>query len=684
MRRLTPRRIWLGVALAAAGASAALPSHAADEPPAVDLRLDAVDPGWVSSGASVDLTASLHAATEDVPDATDLRVTLSTTEPVGSRDEVEAWLAQGAGGARTRQDVQTPSAPGDRPVDLSLTLDAPTVDRPMVVPVIVAVSGEVDGERRVIDLQRTVVPVLPSLGAEAPRTGSTRLGWVVQVAADLSAQQFASDEQERRAAWSDAVSASPSVAAATAVAEHVTRAVDPALVPHLTEEQAEGVLQDLQGSVWRTPRYGLRPVVLREGEDDLWRQATSSTEGLAAPLLVDLSSSTGRPASDDAQLGRLLDSSAGPTVVLAPAGFRGEDVATGGEAGDDPGNWWSGHRVGWVDQTISHHLTTQSGTPGDEAGVAVPAQAMLGLSLVPGDEAAAAGADAPGGRQNLVVAPDPMQVDATALERAVRAAQDAPWLDSMPASELVGCVADGCGESPGDGTAQWPAVEPPIESLARSRDLPAVQRDAADLAPVVTDTPRQLLQDLPVSQLSDRWTSEEDREQALDQTARTLRTLLRALSVDDSSVNLLADSAELRATIANDSGLSFENLRVVVSPGNHRITVEQPESSLGLGPRGRASTAFTARAHAAGQVPLRVIVTTPDGDRVLARGEVAVNARPADNWWYAGLGIVTALLIGFGAWRTVRQARGHGAATDDQQDASDATPPRPRDSGDPL
>ena len=162
--------------------------------------------------------------------------------------------------------------------------------------------------------------------------------------------------------------------------------------------------------------------------------------------------------------------------------------------------------------------------------------------------------------------------------------------------------------------------------IAQNLDLP---RDPAALAEVVDRGPTDLLRDGPLAQLSTVWENEEQRQQSWTELHRTTDDLLRALDVEDSTVNLLADDAELRATVANSSTTSFHDLRVVVRPGNDRVTADQPEGSLGLGARGRASTSFTARTHAAGQVPVRILVTTPDGGRVLARGEVTVNARPA-------------------------------------------------------
>lgn len=647
MRRLIrrPARWGLtGAALAAAACLPTAPAHAADATPAVDLRLDEVAPGWVTGGDEVRLTASVHGTEVG---ATDLRVTVSTASPLTSRQEVSTWLDGGDHPGRDRiavEELESPAA--GKQQELALTLQAPATQQPVGLPVVVTVSGEVDGERQVIDLQRTVVPVLPEGGAVEP---TTRLGWVLPTTVPLDAGLFTASSEDREAAWSDAVSASPSVAAATRLGDRVTPLVDPALVPHLGDDQAEAVLTASAGGAWHCPRHGLRPLALRAGEDALWERATASGDGANGPLVLDLSSSTGRLGSDDPLLRELVATTGPDTAVLAPAGFRDESTDSGPGAAQDPGNWWEDRRVGWVDQAMSHHLTTQAGdAAGDQGGTAVPTQAVLGLSLFTGTE---------GELHDLVLLPDPGSVDAEALSRAVDAAESAPWALSMPASELLACTADGCPAPPREGTAQWPAIEPDEEFAERPADFDRLSGDAAALATVTTGSRRDLLLEGPVALLSDQWEDDRARTEALTELRRGIAELLGALDVEESTVNLLADSAELRATVANGSPTTFENLRVQVSPGNYRVTVDQPEGALGLGPRGRASTAFTAEAHAAGKVPLRITVTTPDGQRVLARGEVVVNARPSDGWWYAGIGIVTALFIGFGAWRTVRQVR---------------------------
>ncbi|OFS13715.1 MULTISPECIES: hypothetical protein [Kytococcus] len=672
MRRLTRRGLRLGVALAAVGgallpsalpapaATAAhlpsssvtgrhLPAEAAADRPPVDLRVDEVAPGWVTGGHDVRLTASLTAADTEV---TDLRVTLSTAAPLDSRKEVTAWLDAG-GGERRREQVRSAgrlSIGASREVALDLT--SPTVDRPRVLPVSVAVSGVVDGERRLLDVQRTVVPVLPEGGVD--RT-TARVGWAVGATAPLSAALLDEEDDERRAAWTRALDLSGSVAAATDLGDRVTPVVDPAVVPHLSGDRADALGTSRDGA-WRLVRHAVDPLDVDPAREALWRHATAPQEGVERPLVLDLSSSSGRQGSDDPRLHRLVDATAEDTVVLAPSGFRGEDTASGRDAAADPGNWWRGHRVGWVDQASSHHLGEQESAPqGDAGGRALPGQALLGLTLLADETREAHGAD-PGQVPDLVLAPDPARVDAAALRHAVDLATSAPWLQSVPAAEMLACTRDCPTEAP-EGTASWPAIEPRTPRPSPPAELPSVTGDAAALAEVVDRGPTDLLRDGPLAQLSTVWENEEQRQQSWTELHRTTDDLLRALDVEDSTVNLLADDAELRATVANSSTTSFHDLRVVVRPGNDRVTADQPEGSLGLGARGRASTSFTARTHAAGQVPVRILVTTPDGGRVLARGEVTVNARPATGWWYAGIGIVTALLIGFGAWRTVRQVR---------------------------
>ncbi len=664
------RRVRRGLALGAVGVLSTLPAHAGTvhpatswaDPPPVDLRLDEVEPGWVTGGREVSLTASVHTTDESV---SDVRVTLSTSDVVTDRDGVTEWLEQGRGARHRVRSESVGSVGSDTHRSLDLTLPTAPSDRPVVLPVSVAVSGTVDGEREVLDVQRTVVPVLPEAGSpERPTTPTTRVGWLLGVTAPLSSEQFSSSTEQRTGAWTEAVGDSPSVDAAATLGDEVTPAVDPALVPHLDEELSAEVLSPEDG-LWRLSRFGVDPAAVHRDDTALWERATKPTDAVDGPLLLDLSSAEGRRGSSDAELRRLVSRTPEDTVVLAPAGFRDEGTSSGKGAEEDPGNWWNRRRVGWVDQGLSHHLASpRDPSSGDETGRAVPGQALLGLTLLPGD------VPDPDRPRDVVAAPDPTRVDGEALADALELAGKAPWLESLPASELLSCTASSCPTGPGEGTARWPAITD--EGTPREVEpLGSLVDNARALASVTTGSQQDLLQDAPVALLSDAWTQPWQRQRALEQAEQTHDDLLGALDVEDSTVNLLADSAELRATVANSSTTTFEDLRVVVSPGNYRVTADQPEDTLQLGPGGRASTSFTAQAHAVGQVPVRILVTTPDGEQVLARGEVTVHARPADGWWYTGIGIVTALLIGFGAWRTVRQVRS-------------GAPPSPSETGDPA
>lgn len=670
MRRLrlprAPRRALLAAAggLLALPASLATPAHAASADASLaDLRIETVEEPWARSGDTVTLGTSVSAGDADVDD---LRLTFSTMPPLTTRDEVSAWLEGGTTSGRTEQSrtVIDGVAAGQSAAS-ELGLEVPDTDQPVVLPLVVAVSGVVDGQRELLDVERTVLPVLPpaeglpgatAASDDATPKVSTRLGWMLGVTGELTDEQFSSDAAERRAAWDEQLAANPSLAAATRLHDRVTPVVDPSLVSHLSEDQSTALFPDGSSESWRLPRQDVDPLTVQgppEEQERVWERATAAGQG-AGPLVVDMSSRTGRLGSTDPRAQERADSLPERSVVLAPAGFRGQEAGSGEGAGQQEGNRWQGHRVGWVDQGISHHLTAQGGQDGDTGGTALPAQALLGLTLVTGDEASPS---------DLVLLPDPEQVDADALEVALDAVESAPWTTSLSAAALLECPGQGCAGTSPRGTAHWSGIEPED----RLPDLPqeaALHREALQLASAVAGPTEDLLRDTPLALQSDRWRSAAERDRAHQGLHALVEELTGALDVEGSTVNLLADEATLRATIANRTDIPFADLRVSVQPGNYRVSVDQPQEALSLGTDGRASTTFTARAHAAGQVPLRVVVTTPDGQKVLARGEVTVNARPSEGWWYAGLGIVIALFIGFGAWRTVRQVRAAAPSSD--------------------
>ncbi|SNC65301.1 hypothetical protein SAMN05445756_1295 [Kytococcus aerolatus] len=652
------RLIARGTALAlAVCAGLVVPTHPAaaegdDADPGVDLAISRVDPGWLTAGESGELTTTVEvpagAAVED------LRVTFSSAPLIHGREETGRWLDHDGASPADRERLaveELPAGGGER--ELRLPVEAPEVDEPAILPLVVAVSGRVDGRRTVLDAQRTAIPVLPE-GAEETASPH-RVGWFLPVTVPLTSDLFAGDRTDRQDAWSDAVTHSPSVQVADELGEQVTLAVDPALVSALPPERLQEL--GLDRRAWRLPRTDVRPVDLHPGADDsLWQNASRVLVKHPRPLVVDESPVSGRLGSGR-ELASWLDRSHGPRIVLAPSGFRGRSTT---DSVDDRGNWWERSRVGWVDQELSHHLgaspdpadgsAEDPDDPEDDRGAAVPTQALLALTAATWAEEERDG--------EVVVRLDPTGPGGRALVAAVEAAGDAPWLEAVPASELLDCTAGDCGRAPADGSARWSSVEP--RTPPHREELPAaLEQQVTALAGSVEEDEATRLRDAVTAQASRRWTSPAEREEGRAGIDQSVRTLTEALDVEDSTVNLLADSATLRVTVANTGGTDFENLRVHISPGNNRATVEQPEERLSIRSRGTSNVSVTTHAHAIGQVPLRVTVTTADGSTVLSRGEVLVNARPADSWVYAGLGIVTALLIIVGVWRTVRRRPDH-------------------------
>jgi hypothetical protein len=86
---------------------------------------------------------------------------------------------------------------------------------------------------------------------------------------------------------------------------------------------------------------------------------------------------------------------------------------------------------------------------------------------------------------------------------------------------------------------------------------------------------------------------------------------------------------------------------------------------LRIGPHSRATVSVSVTALAAGLVPLRTTLTTPDGTVVGQGADVMVRVTPTGNWVYAVLGGLGALVLGLGIVRTVRRRPGRDDLTPD-------------------
>lgn len=169
------------------------------------------------------------------------------------------------------------------------------------------------------------------------------------------------------------------------------------------------------------------------------------------------------------------------------------------------------------------------------------------------------------------------------------------------------------------------------------------------------------------------------------------RQTTTAVKVSASTINFLADSGRLQITVTNDLAVPVENVKLIVEASNPRLRIDSQPAILRIGPRSRATVTVRVTALAAGSVPLRTTLTTPDGTVIGQGADVQVRVTPTGDWAYWALGGVAVAILLLGIVRTFRrrpatgpeapQAGPDGPVTSPPRspDPPSATDPRPRE-----
>ena len=128
-----------------------------------------------------------------------------------------------------------------------------------------------------------------------------------------------------------------------------------------------------------------------------------------------------------------------------------------------------------------------------------------------------------------------------------------------------------------------------------------------------------------------------------------------AVKVSASTINFLADSGRLQITVTNDLAVPVEDVKLTVEASNPRLRIDSQPPVLRIGPKSRATVTVSVTALAAGPVPLRTTLTTPDGTVIGQGADVQVRVTPTGNWIYWGLGGLAGAILLLGIVRTVRR-----------------------------
>jgi hypothetical protein len=137
------------------------------------------------------------------------------------------------------------------------------------------------------------------------------------------------------------------------------------------------------------------------------------------------------------------------------------------------------------------------------------------------------------------------------------------------------------------------------------------------------------------------------------------RDLRRAVHVTPSTVNFLADEGALQITIVNNLDADVRNVRLDLEAGSTDLQITQQPGALHIGAHSRTSVRVHVSALGSGDVPIHTQLTTPNGTRLGTHPRVIVHVQPTGSWIYWVVGIVAALILALGLYRSFRGGRGH-------------------------
>ncbi|NHN56214.1 hypothetical protein G9U51_10550 [Calidifontibacter sp. DB0510] len=270
-------------------------------------------------------------------------------------------------------------------------------------------------------------------------------------------------------------------------------------------------------------------------------------------------------------------------------------------------------------------------------------------------------------RSAALVVPRTAISDPQSLSAVVAAIRTAPWLSTATATQSLTAQA----KAPAARLLSTPAAPsipaPPPVPVGRDdlrqlaefrRRLDAVTSIAVDSSGIAADRGRALDEIGSV-----RWRGNATGlRQVLSADGTALANILAKVTVNPSSVNLLADSGKLSVTVVNGLSRPVHDLRLTLQPRKYLLRIpEQPTLPAQVGATSRTSVRTTVVAVAPGEVLVDAVLTTPDGTLLgpdpTSPTQLSINVRPPSSWIYVVLGIVAGLVLLVGTLRSIRRGR---------------------------
>ena len=666
-----------------AAAALALPVWAVGSSPAsaagVDLALTAVTPAVATADQDVLVTGTVHNDGTAALNRPTVTVVMPTAEALlrSTREAVQRWAAatgpaQGTVVGQTR--LAGAVAPGAT-TSFSVTVQRPTsLGRAAYGAIPLSVQSGTASVRTFAGYQR------------AKQYEPMSISWAVPLTLTPDPDLFGGGGPTREAAWSQALADGSRVNRILEATQDapVTWAIDPTLTPgHLPDgvDIGDGSTQGDQETAMRAatqdritqaaPRH--TPWVLPDTDADLAAVAGATTGESLMSTLVGRSQAVaqklggrsdvawpadgGYTATRETVLRRVFRVPALAAQVTSAAVLGTSGAAT------TPGSAQrstTGLPLLAYDDALSALLarTTSAGDAVLSTQQFVADSAAL-LNELPGTQ----------GRTLFVAAPRSFNPDPDAARAFFAAAGSIPWLTPTTTDATLTKARGAVG------TTAAPVTRPTLPATggravltsARISQLELTVRTVRGVAQIRDDGNEFLRTWTRAAEqlASTRWRGAPTAWNTLSgRVSEAARQTTTAVKVSASTINFLADSGRLQITVTNDLAVPVEEVKLTVEASNPRLRIDSQPPILRIGPKSKATVSVRVTALAAGSVPLRTTLTTPDGTVIGQGADVRVRVTPTDNWVYGGLAGVGGLVLLLGIVRTVRRRPGARAQPD--------------------
>jgi hypothetical protein len=533
----------------------------------------------------------------------------------------------------------------------------------------------------VADLSRSAtygaLPISVESGSASVRTfaGYQRLkqyepmsiAWAAPLTLDPDPDLFGAQGQAREAAWQQALGAGSRVSRVIEATQgaQLTWAIDPTLTPSLLPGQvdtsrAKSTEHDLRAATEAVITAGAlqhTPWVLPDTDADVGAVASAGQGQSFMATLVQRAVPVAKALGGRADIAWPADGAytvageAGLRRMFRPTRLGGQVTSSVALAPEVTGTTppaaqrsATGLPLLAYDQQLSTLLAHT--TSPDEAVLSTQqfvAESAALLNELPGTP----------GRSVFVVAPRSFNPDPVAAQRFLAAAATVPWLTQSTTGALLDAAAHAVPTSAAPVTRPAAPSGAPQAVLTTGR-LAALEHTLRTVHGVALiredgDTFQRTWARAAEQLASTRWRGAPTAWNTLGgEVVAATRDTTTAIKVAGGTINFLADSGRLQITVTNDLAVPVENVKLTVEASNPRLRIDSQPPVMRIGPKSRATVSVRVTALAAGLVPLRTTLTTPDGTVIGQGANVMVHVTPTGDWVYWGLGglAVVVLLVG--------------------------------------